>query len=278
MRIMDVKQKVSEGKMERNAEVARRVKALRGTQTQAEFASQLGVTQPMISSWEAGRDEPTVENLLAFAELAGYPDCFWFWERAGLNKQRLLSAAERIRKEQIKDIASPAIKDQIVLVPCVRKTPQGLDMTGEHVPMPAVKVPNPASTYCFLFSGAAARRTELAPIVDTTNADTEHFTEFLGSLILAEFSSADGYFSSLDLGLQIGGLFREEGHEVEEGLEHFAYFVPLQGPPRGAIAVGRGVEQMIGGTIPVDVRNPRNPEKLIRFWRGFTILGRVLAL
>jgi transcriptional regulator with XRE-family HTH domain len=269
---MDVKRKARKRNMGNKSELARRIKALRGEQSQAKFAKRLEVTQPMISSFEAGREEPTTDNLLALAALAGYPECFWFWERAGLNRQKLLAAAENIRNEQTKDLGSPTIKGQVILIPCVRKTSRGLEATGEHVPMPAVKVANPVSTYCFLFRGQSPEYTEFAPIVDTTNADAEHLAEFLGSMVLAEFSMTDSHSFFAELGLRVGGLFWEEGKQVEEGHEEYARFAPLEGHPCGALFVGKGV---VPWKFNVAVKHPT---KTIRPWPGFTILGRVIAL
>ena len=166
-----------------------RIKALRQRMTQAEFAKSFGVTQSMISAWEAGRDTPSAEIWIKLGEIAGYPDCYWFYERAGLDRQKLLTATEQTLKEQIKDADSPLLEGRIVLVPRVRRLPQGLEPAGLPVPMAPEAVPNLLSTYCLVLDGIEA-------VVDTADGGTEDLLPFLGQSVLVEFvpESARNYY------------------------------------------------------------------------------------
>jgi transcriptional regulator with XRE-family HTH domain len=257
---------------------------------QGEFAKLFGVTQSMVSMWERGRSVPSVDNWLALANLAGYPECFWFWERAGLRKEKLLAATEKAIKEQTKGAKSAAIRNQVILVPYVRKTPQGLEPTGESIAMPAVKVPNPASTFCFQFEGESPTYRKLAPVVDTTDADVEHFGAFWSLPILAEFD--DRKFSGQRLRM---GVLTWEGHSIPwrnaeflsgqwgvpiwgqrpipatEAMSVLACFMGLGDPPSGLEYVGRGL--YCGGLNVAETP----PWRLIQPVPGFTILGRVIA-
>jgi DNA-binding transcriptional regulator YiaG len=56
---------------------------------QVEFAARFGVTQAAISGWESGRKEPSVENYVRMGNIADDPDCYWFWEKAGLDINRI---------------------------------------------------------------------------------------------------------------------------------------------------------------------------------------------
>lgn len=56
---------------------------------QVDFATHFGVTQAAVSRWENGSKEPSVENYLRMGNLATAPDCYWFWERAGLDLTRI---------------------------------------------------------------------------------------------------------------------------------------------------------------------------------------------
>ena len=53
--------------MARKFKEARQLKKLTGV----EAAEQLGVSQPALTAWENGRKTPTVENLIAMANLYG---------------------------------------------------------------------------------------------------------------------------------------------------------------------------------------------------------------
>lgn len=204
--------------MKRDKEAGARIKALRGNATQAEFAKSFGVTQSMISAWEAGRDLPSAENWILLGELAGYPDCYWFYEQAGLDRQKLLAATERTLKEQIKEADSPLLEGRIVLVPRVRSL-QGLEPAGRPVPMPPEAVPNLLSTYCLPFG-------ENEVVLDTTGAKSGDLTPFWGQLVLAEFSSE--HDMPWPKGVQIIGLLLgPQKHIVLGRVDWQAEFCPM---------------------------------------------------
>jgi SOS-response transcriptional repressor LexA len=52
--------------------------------SQASFASQLHYSAMALSRWERGTHEPTAQAYIRLGNLAGDPECFWFWARAGL--------------------------------------------------------------------------------------------------------------------------------------------------------------------------------------------------
>jgi transcriptional regulator with XRE-family HTH domain len=56
---------------------------------QVDFAKRFNVTQAAISRWESGTKEPSVENYIRMGNIAYAPDCYWFWERAGVDIERL---------------------------------------------------------------------------------------------------------------------------------------------------------------------------------------------
>ena len=200
-----VNKKVEVIRMKGNKQAGDRIRALRGNLTQAEFAKSFGVTQSMISAWEAGRDSPSAEIWIMLGELAGYPDCYWFYEQAGLDRQKLLAATEKTLKDQIRDADSPLLEGQIILVPRVRKTSHGLEPTGLPLPMPAEAIPNPLSTYCFVLESGQA-------VVDTADANAPNFLPFYNQTILAEFleEKNPGAFPAWPKGLRIGVLYLGE--------------------------------------------------------------------
>lgn len=219
---MKVKSKIGTRKMRKDTEAAKRIRALRGRFTQAEFAKALHVAQPMVSAWEAGRELPASADLwLKFGEYAGWPDCFWFWQRAGLVPNTLLAAAQKALNEQIKDGTS-GLDGQMVLVPRVRKTAQGLEVIGEPLLMPAERIPNPLSTQCFVLEGIEA-------VVDTTEAGAPTLLPFLGRIVLLDVEPYSGIASApFIVGLHVGILFGPVESRGPEETTWGLQFVPLR--------------------------------------------------
>jgi transcriptional regulator with XRE-family HTH domain len=209
--------------MGKETEAGRRIRALRGHLTQAEFAKCFGVTQSMISAWEAGRDVPSAEIWIKLGELSGYPDCYWFWQQAGLDQQKLLAATEQMLRDQIRDADSPLLEGQIVLVPRVHKTPQGLEPAGLPLAMPVEAIPNPLSTYCFQLD-------EVEAVGDTAGADGGSLSPFLGELILLEELPYEGIARPpfLGAGLYIGMLLGPIEFEGPEGISYGVTFLPSE--------------------------------------------------
>jgi len=56
---------------------------------QVEFAEKFGVTQPAVSRWETGEIEPSLEHYIRMGNMAPEPGCFWFWEKAGVDVNRI---------------------------------------------------------------------------------------------------------------------------------------------------------------------------------------------
>jgi len=67
---------------------------------QVEFAAQLGVAQSRVSAWEKGSEVPSPESLARIGNKAPYPDCIWFWEKAGIDFRAAMAAATTRLKEQ----------------------------------------------------------------------------------------------------------------------------------------------------------------------------------
>jgi DNA-binding XRE family transcriptional regulator len=89
----------------KTSEWAQHVEALRGElgETQVDFAKHFNVTQPAVSAWEKGSKEPSAENYIRMGNMARPPDCYWFWQRAGVDLERLrlfLSEEIRLGKKQ----------------------------------------------------------------------------------------------------------------------------------------------------------------------------------
>jgi transcriptional regulator with XRE-family HTH domain len=140
----------------KNDPVSERVKRLRLERhmSQAEFAKAIQVTQPMVSAWEAGKEgeTPSLGAYMRLGNLAGYPDNVWFWQQAGLEENRMLSAAERVLEER----GAALILGETLPIRCFSKTSEGISLLDRPFVIPAKFAPNPLSTLCLIVDESAA--------------------------------------------------------------------------------------------------------------------------
>jgi DNA-binding transcriptional regulator YiaG len=60
--------------------------------SQTALAQRLKVSAMAVSRWERGVNQPPAACYISLGKLAGRPECWYFWQRAGLSKQDLLNA------------------------------------------------------------------------------------------------------------------------------------------------------------------------------------------
>jgi SOS-response transcriptional repressor LexA/DNA-binding XRE family transcriptional regulator len=58
--------------------------------SQSALGQQLQYSAMAISRWERGLQEPPADCYIKLGELAGNPDCWYFWERAGLKSSEVI--------------------------------------------------------------------------------------------------------------------------------------------------------------------------------------------
>ncbi|MFQ5695011.1 MAG: S24 family peptidase [Terriglobia bacterium] len=93
---------------------AREVKRLRESihLSQAEFGRALGIVAMVVSDWERGKKEPAAERYIQMGKMALPPDCWFFFEKAGLTRSdiyRLLpeiqaAVLDRVEKQRLPEI------------------------------------------------------------------------------------------------------------------------------------------------------------------------------
>jgi DNA-binding XRE family transcriptional regulator len=52
--------------------------------SQSEFGFRVHYSAMAVSRWETGKQEPTPRSFIQLGNMAGQPDCWLFWARAGL--------------------------------------------------------------------------------------------------------------------------------------------------------------------------------------------------
>jgi SOS-response transcriptional repressor LexA len=74
---------------------------------QTDFGQKLGVSAMGVSRWECGVQEPPAGAYIELGNLAGDPDCWYFWARAGLRAEDLMrvmpSLRGRLRKTALRE-------------------------------------------------------------------------------------------------------------------------------------------------------------------------------
>jgi phage repressor protein C with HTH and peptisase S24 domain len=173
----------------RPPEWSRRILALRGglQLTQAAFASRLHYSPMALSRWERGTHEPTAQSYIQLGNVAGEPQCWWFWERAGFSSTDLSRMFDeghvRLHNAQLpeleivaagtrKNLKLPA-KSRLVVVPMLvaHAATHGhlgddvIDMdtapVGDLIGAPEAWCPHPGQTTCLTVRGAS-----MAPLIN----------------------------------------------------------------------------------------------------------------
>jgi SOS-response transcriptional repressor LexA len=153
---------------------------------QAEFGQRLHYSAMAISRWERGEQEPTDRGYIELGNLAGDPNCWYFWERAGLHNDTLLSVMprlqHRLQKKRFSDLeivtaGSGGLKPtsgklQLVAIPVLKTVAAAHGEKGggtsnllsgpveSMIAAPKTWCPNPTTTSCLRVRGNS-----MAPII-----------------------------------------------------------------------------------------------------------------
>jgi transcriptional regulator with XRE-family HTH domain len=168
-------------KRSRSLEFAKKINELRAflgdkdPLTQEALGKRVGVTRSQISSWEAGREYPSAEKLIALGHQAsGHPLRLWFWEKAGL---KVAEIEEEIRAKMIAGRSETALSETVSIKrmdsTTLLREVRNLGPTAEadlsnSVRFPSLFVPEPALTRCIqltdLFAGSGFSAGDVALI------------------------------------------------------------------------------------------------------------------
>jgi len=147
--------------------------------SQSRLGQQLQYSAMAISRWERGLQEPPADSYIKLGDLAGNPDCWYFWERAGLKSSdviRALPAQKRVfPKSPFPDFDIVVAgsggkirskkKSRLVAIPLLtvhagahgEKGDDTLDLNKapveDMIAAPEAWCPNPASTSCLRVRG-----------------------------------------------------------------------------------------------------------------------------
>src|SRR5437879_889063 len=165
----------------RSLEATQRIRALRGKMklSQLEIGRRVNSSAMSVSRWERGLLEPSAEIYIQLGYLAGDPDCWDFWRRAGLRSEDLMRVVPAIRERLLdnrltkvqvvvadKSVSKKQISNLVAipLLPVVAAAPgeEGRDQTDLYEVRPeAVSAapgpwcPHPEFTTCLRVKGSA---------------------------------------------------------------------------------------------------------------------------
>jgi SOS-response transcriptional repressor LexA/DNA-binding XRE family transcriptional regulator len=199
--------------------------------SQSDFGSRLHYSAMAVSRWETGKQEPTSRCFIQLGNMAGQPDCWLFWARAGLKRSDLrqmfpgTSASAHMTTpldfkivyagngaKRLRPNGSPKL--QMVAVPLLDMHAGTIGQEGgqftdfdsasadEMIAAPAIWCPNPVQTNCLRVKG-----TSMSPlindgdvvVVDSSQTNPEELNRKIvvawhrdNGLSLARFIAADG--------------------------------------------------------------------------------------
>ena len=158
--------------------------------SQAEFGSRLHYSAMAVSRWETGKQEPTARCFIEIGNIAGNPQCWHFWARAGLKRSdvgqmspggppilqkkawpdlEIVRAGSGVLRKKRKGIA----KVRLVAIPLLDVHAGAIGQGGsqftdfasataeEMVAAPASWCPNPEQTNCLRVKGNS-----MSPLID----------------------------------------------------------------------------------------------------------------
>jgi SOS-response transcriptional repressor LexA len=174
-----MKRSPSKPKDQNRPEWASMIVALRDrlSLNQTAFGQELHSSAMAVSRWERGAQEPPAHSYIELGNLAGDPDCWFFWGRAGLTTEDLMRVIPKLRTR----LRHPKLhqfqivragtgdknleKSQLVAIPLLKVVAGTHGQKGEDLPdlhdapvesmiaAPKEWCPNPAATNCVRVAG-----------------------------------------------------------------------------------------------------------------------------
>ena len=145
--------------------------------SQTSFGNEVHSSAMGVSRWERGAQEPPSHSYIELGNLAGDPDCWFFWGRAGLRSEDLMRVLPKLRNRilqpnlhnfQIVHAGTTSVKPdkaQLVAIPLLKLVAATNGEIGDNMPIlheapiesmiaaPKAWCPNPTSTYSLRVRG-----------------------------------------------------------------------------------------------------------------------------
>ncbi len=178
---------------------------------QTELGYKLNYSAMAISRWERGEREPTDRGYIGLGNLAGDPACWYFWERAGLDYDKLArfipSLRQRLQTTRFNDFeivsfrsGSAKLKSaklQLVAIPLLRSIVAAHGEKGgqEHsllsgpaetmIATPRDWCPNPQTTSCLRVRGNSMNPLILDGYIVAVDTSQVDHSSLNGQIVIA---------------------------------------------------------------------------------------------
>lgn len=215
--------------------------------SQTAFGSRLHYSAMAVSRWETGSQEPTAHCYIQLGNLAGEPECWEFWARAGLQRSDLgqmfpstqpishhkkwlefdiVHAGSGVKRKRRKGIPKP----KLVAIPLLDLHAGTLGQAGgpfadltsapveQVIAAPATWCPHPAHTNCLRVKG-----TSMSPFINSgdivaVDAAQTNPKELSGKIVVSRHSK---------IGLVVARFIATDGVHLLESENHDMAPVPV---------------------------------------------------
>jgi transcriptional regulator with XRE-family HTH domain len=169
-------------------EIARIEEVLIKVGKRVELAAGIGVSEGRISEYMAGKRMPTPEAWIKLGKLAdeyGLPDPFYYWGKAGIDRQALRSMASKITEEQSHIVGATAP------IPRIRFTQERREgeEVGSPIQLDSELVTNPLAMICVLLdeSTTIVSAPHGIAVLDTSCKGTSDLRPLWGRLVMLDY-------------------------------------------------------------------------------------------
>jgi SOS-response transcriptional repressor LexA len=177
--------------------------------SQTSFGQEVHSSAMGVSRWERGAQEPPSHSYIELGNLAGDPDCWFFWGRAGLRSEDLMRALPKLQSRsqlsnsqdfQLVHAGSSSKKmekAQLVAIPLLKIVAATNGEKGDNMPIlheapvesliaaPKEWCPNPTATYSLRVRGNSMNPLIYADYILVVDASQTNRAKLDGKIVIA---------------------------------------------------------------------------------------------
>ena len=177
--------------------------------SQTAFEHEVHSSAMGVSRWERDAQEPPSHSYIELGNLAGDPDCWFFWGRAGLRSEDLMRVLPELRsrfpRSTLRDFeivhagtnTRTVEKAQLIAIPLLNVVAATPGETGDNMPIlheapvesliaaPRDWCPNPTSTYCLRVRGNSMNPLIYADYLLIVDSSQTNRAELDGKIVIA---------------------------------------------------------------------------------------------
>ena len=177
--------------------------------SQTAFGHEVHASAMGVSRWERGAQEPPSHSYIELGNVAGDPDCWFFWGRAGLRSEDLTRVLPKLRSRTPQTNAqdfeivhagtsgTKPEKTQLVAIPLLKLVAATNGQKGDNMPIlheapiesmiaaPKEWCPNPTSTYSLRVRGNSMNPLIYANYILVVDSSQTNRAKLDGKIVIA---------------------------------------------------------------------------------------------